>query len=1462
MSSFMVKLEPPKLKEGKKYESYKQELLLWNDLTDVPEEKRAGVVAFSLPEDTSDCRIRSKVFETLELKNLGTTSGLEKLIDFLDKQFLLDGIEDAWLKYEEFEGFERKADMAMNSFISEFDGKYNRMEKCVGASTTPTVKVQDTSKSGDPSKIIFESSMKLPAPILAFRLLKAAKISAQERMLVLTAVNFEEKISLYEQMKKALLKFKDSAIIKSDLNSPDQSDVMYSAGGAGHKRGSGRQWYGNGNFRGQSRGGIRPPMNPGPSNWRGRGNSNFRGNAKIPDRRANRLGYDGKPLKCHICESTMHLIEDCPHKWEHAKITYHLTENEEEAYIMNTGRATKDLFGMAILDSACSATVCGKIWFQDFMDCLEEEDQNRVVKCSEEKIFKFGGGETLPSIGAYNIPVYVDGGRLLVHTDVVQSDIPLLLSKTTMKKLGVVMDLENDCASILGKDISLDISSSGHYCIPIRKPKSVEDVFAVRALDTMDNENKVRAIWKLHRQFAHPSFDRFKNLLKDAGAYCHEYDPILRKIHLECDVCKMFSKTPPRPAVCMPLANHFNQKVAMDLKKWDGKWILHMVDVWSRFTISRFIGRKRPADVVDAIVTAWIGQGFGVMESILTDNGGEFSADEVREVCSVLNIEVHTTAAYSPFQNGIVERNHCIVDDMLLKLREQCPQTPIDVLLAWAINAKNSLQMHHGYSSYQLVFGKNPNLPNFMTARKPGLDGVAISSDTLRTHLDALHKARQAFIESESSERIRRALNAKIRACEEKFETGDKVYYKREGKDKWLGPGKVLFQDGRVVFVRHGGILVRVSPNRLLKKMSRCPSPSQKILETTQTKSLSRGNEFENDVRIHEEQTDDLGEIGMARNSCNEPVDVPENASDAVTSVDKTSNAPVLDESTSENPERHEQMDDEQNVDGSEHRQTPESTETGGDVSRKSSLRNTVRQDYAKLHRVGKTAETLISTSARVDMDPDECEMAMKKELENWKKFDVYSEVDDDGEMGKAAISTRWVLTEKGDGKSKTVKARLVARGFEEKDDIQSDSPTAMKETIRLILAITATMKWYCNSIDIKAAFLQGQPMERTVYLKPPANMRTPGKLWKLKKAVYGLGDASRTWYFSVRKTLKNLGCSQSKLDPSLFFAQNGSNLEGVIVIHVDDFLWSGTTDFKLRIIDGICKKFDVGKEEHGIFRYIGLEIQHDNDGILLDQKTYVADVSPIAVKIEGCRRRQDPISESETSLLRKAVGQLNWVGTQTRPDLSFDILDLSTEMTRGKVEDLERANKAVRTLKSECSQIRFPNLGRMENLRLVVFSDAAFANLRDGHSSTAGYLVFLVGQNERCCLLTWKSCRIRRVVKSTLASETLALVEALDDACFLRKILSELGVGTPHGPPIESFVDNRSLVENVRSTKSVSEKKLRIDIAAIKEMLERGELKSVSWVESKAQLADALTKRGVSSQNLKKIIVSGRHDF
>ena len=105
------------------------------------------------------------------------------------------------------------------------------------------------------------------------------------------------------------------------------------------------------------------------------------------------------------------------------------------------------------------------------------------------------------------------------------------------------------------------------------------------------------------------------------------------------------------------------------------------------------------------------------MEGILVDNGGEFNNEEIREMSSILNIKISSTPGESPWSNGLCERNNQITDRMLEILVEENPKSDEKILLAWTNVAKNSLQMWNSFSSYQLVLGKNPNLPNIMTEK-------------------------------------------------------------------------------------------------------------------------------------------------------------------------------------------------------------------------------------------------------------------------------------------------------------------------------------------------------------------------------------------------------------------------------------------------------------------------------------------------------------------------------------------------------------------------------------------------------------------------------------------------------------------------------------------------------------------------------------------------------------------------
>ena len=191
----------------------------------------------------------------------------------------------------------------------------------------------------------------------------------------------------------------------------------------------------------------------------------------------NPLGPDGRPLTCKSCGSYRHLLPACPDSWENmAKVNI---AGEKHA-VLFTGYNTEevrrlgiDARNCAVLDSVCSSTVCGDNWVNSYIESLDKVDKVKAKQSAGQKVFKFGGGTCLKSKGEYSLPAVIAGKEVTIKTDVVESDIPLLLSRTAMKKAAIKLDLETDTAVIMGKEVALNLTSSGHYCIPIDKSEEV-----------------------------------------------------------------------------------------------------------------------------------------------------------------------------------------------------------------------------------------------------------------------------------------------------------------------------------------------------------------------------------------------------------------------------------------------------------------------------------------------------------------------------------------------------------------------------------------------------------------------------------------------------------------------------------------------------------------------------------------------------------------------------------------------------------------------------------------------------------------------------------------------------------------------------------------------------------------------------------------------------------------------------
>ena len=374
----------------------------------------------------------------------------------------------------------------------------------------------------------------------------------------------------------------------------------------------------------------------------------------------------------------------------------------------------------------------------------------------------------------------------------------------------------------------------------------------------------------------------------------------------------------------------------------------------------------------------------------------------------------------------------------------------------------------------------------------------------------------------------------------------------------------------------------------------------------------------------------------------------------------------------------------------------------------------------------------------------------------------------------------------------------------------------------------------------------------------PPKEAQTSGNIvWKLNKCLYGLGDAARQFYMSLKHELIRLGCRQSLLDKTVFYKlDDEGKLCGLILTHVDDFLHCGNSVFEKTVLIPLCQRFKVGERAMKDFRYVGLHIKQNEHSINVDQTKYAESINPPDSKSIRC---PESLSGKEQTDFRALAGALQWLSNGTRPDLAFDTLLLSCKMKEASRQDMMTCLKTIKRAKLEEVKMEFPDLGQIK--RLVIFTDASFANLPDSVSSCMGYVILLVEDNKdmntvhKCCLLAWKSTKIKRICRSTLAAETMALTEGVEESLYLRSFLVELGFSVS----IEAYTDNLSLREAVYSTKQVDDKQTRIDIAALQQMLQENKVKQINWCSSDKQLANALTKKGASAKTLLEAMCSGR---
>ena len=138
---------------------------------------------------------------------------------------------------------------------------------------------------------------------------------------------------------------------------------------------------------------------------------------------------------------------------------------------------------------------------------------------------------------------------------------------------------------------------------------------------------------------------------------------------------------------------------------------------------------------------------------------------------------------------------------------------------------------------------------------------------------------------------------------------------------------------------------------------------------------------------------------------------------------------------------------------------------------------------------------------------------------------------------GRKTVKNKWVFKHKSDGR---YRARLVAKGFTQVFGIDYDetfSPVARYESIRALLALAAQEGWEIHTMDAISAFLNGD-LDEEIYMEQPEGFKVPDqehKVCRLRKAIYGLKQASRVWNLAFHALLVETGFKRTYSDAGIY---------------------------------------------------------------------------------------------------------------------------------------------------------------------------------------------------------------------------------------------------------------------------------------------------------------------------------------
>ena len=483
-------------------------------------------------------------------------------------------------------------------------------------------------------------------------------------------------------------------------------------------------------------------------------------------------------------------------------------------------------------------------------------------------------------------------------------------------------------------------------------------------------------------------------------------------------------------------------------------------------------------------------------------------------------------------------------------------------------------------------------------------------------------------------------------------------------------------------------------------------------------------------------------------------------------------------------------------------------------------------------------------------------------------------------------------------GAPRTKKSRFCIRGDRDPDAIflSRFAPTVTTSNLQVVLQAAVNRHFKGKVGDLKSAFTQSMPLVREqgpLYCKSCHGSMPglhPEQIAEIVLGCYGLVDAPLNW----RKTLiqfltEELHYKQSALDPCTYLLHEDGVLRGIVAVEVDDLLMFGDHVHDERMAK-LQERFTFGKivdlDEKGT-HFNGRRLRAQNGEILVDMKAFVEErLQPVKLCPERAKLKQCPISEEERAMVRSTCGSLNWAGREGRPDAAAAASLFSSQMKEMKIEDVLELNKTVQQLKKDSElTLRIQPIAEGQ-MRWGVFSDASWANARNGKTQAGHMLVvfaksLLEGRTAKMNLLHWKSGKLHRTVNSTLAAETQSLARGVGDLLWMmvmyleiiqpdfqlrdwRRHVGEQGYTAFSKSDEEDVADAAAIIDAkslydllINETTGGTDRRNALDVQVLREELKtlRGKIR---WIEHLEMPADCLTKKMGRTDALKQLLSAG----